>query len=159
MTPDDVFAGAGQLAVLGWAALILGPRRVGWFSPIPALIIPGLLSLLYGLLVLTRMAEADGGFDTLAAVRSLFADDWVLLAGWVHYLAFDLMVGAVVAARMDRAEVSRVVQAPILLFVFLLGPLGALLALLTETIRRLDARTVPVHPAPPGRNKPLGASS
>jgi hypothetical protein len=43
------------------------------------------------------------------------SDRWALLAGWVHYLAFDLFVGAVMAARMDRAGVGRLVQAPILL--------------------------------------------
>jgi len=30
-------------------------------------------------------------------VRALFAHDHVLVAGWVHYLAFDLMVGALLA--------------------------------------------------------------
>jgi hypothetical protein len=60
------------------------------------------------------------------------SDDWALLAGWVHYLAFDLFVGAVMALRMDRAGVGRLVQAPILLSTFMLGPLGFLIAALTE---------------------------
>jgi hypothetical protein len=143
MTPDDLFAMAGQVAVLGWAALILGPRRFPWFNRIPALILPAVLSLLYALVALSRFAGADGGFGSLAEVRTLFTDDWALLAGWVHYLAFDLMIGAMVAARMDRVGVIRLLQAPILVLVFLLGPLGALLALFTEAAMRAgDLRRV-----------------
>ena len=82
--------------------------------------------------MLTRFAGAEGGFGSLADVRALFASDWVLLAGWVHYLAFDLMVGGLLATRMDRAGVHRLVQAPILVSTFLLGPVGVVLALLTE---------------------------
>ncbi|MEO1749630.1 MAG: abscisic acid-deficient protein Aba4 family protein, partial [Pseudomonadota bacterium] len=59
-------------------------------------------------------------------------NEWALLAGWIHFLAFDLFVGAVMAARMDRVGVSRVVQAPILGATFMLGPLGFLIAALTE---------------------------
>lgn len=159
MTADDLFGVGGQLAVLGWAALILGPRRFVWFNRIPALILPGLLSLLYALLVLTRMVEADGGFGSLAEVRMLFSNDWALLAGWVHYLAFDLMIGSVVAARMDRVAISRLVQAPILLLVFLLGPLGALIALMTEAAARLGSLPVLARLATLGSTPASGAAS
>jgi hypothetical protein len=148
MTPDDLFAMAGQLAVVGWAALILGPRRFAWFNRIPALVVPAALSLLYALVALTHFAGADGGFGSLGEVRTLFADDWALLAGWVHYLAFDLMIGAMVAARMDRVGVIRILQAPILVLVFLLGPLGALLALLTEAAMRAGSLGRLVRPGP-----------
>ena len=65
-------------------------------------------------------------------MATLFHSDWALLAGWVHYLAFDLFVGAWVAARLDRAGIGRMVQAAILPTVFLFGPLGLLLALMVE---------------------------
>jgi hypothetical protein len=114
------------------------------------LVIPAALSALYALLVLTSLAGAEGGFGSLQEVRALFADDRVLLAGWVHYLAFDLLVGSVLAARLDRAGVGRLVQAPILALVFLLGPLGALLALLTEGALRVPRPALPaLAPARP----------
>ncbi len=71
-------------------------------------------------------------FGSLAAVASLMSNDWALLAGWVHYLAFDLFIGAVMARRMDQVGISRVVQAPILGATFMLGPIGFLIAGLTE---------------------------
>ena len=139
MTPDDLFSFAGTAAMAGWAVLVLGPRRHAWLNAIPLWIIPTGLSALYAALILSRFSGIGGGFGSLADVATLFADRWALLAGWVHYLAFDLFIGAVMAARMDRAGVGRVVQAPILLTVFMLGPLGFLIALLTEGgLRALD---------------------
>ncbi len=144
MTPESLFGHAGTVAIAGWAILILGPRGWRWLDALPLLVLPVLLSALYAVLVLTSFAGAEGGFGSLADVRELFEDDWVLLAGWVHYLAFDLFVGAVLAGRMDRAGVTRLVQGPILVAVFLLGPLGALLALLTEGALRAP-RALPLR--------------
>lgn len=137
MTPDYLFALAGQIAMTGWMLLILGPRRFSWFNLLPRFVLPGALSLLYAVLVLTRFAEGQGGFGSLSEVRLLFANDWLLLAGWIHYLAFDLMVGAVLAVRLDRVGVGRLIQAAILPLVFVFGPLGAFLMLLLEMVHRL----------------------
>ena len=37
---------------------------------------------------------AEGGFGSLADVATLFGKPELLLAGWIHYLAFDLFIGA-----------------------------------------------------------------
>lgn len=137
MTPEQVFSLTGPPALLGWAILILGPRRFPWLMVLPQLAIPLTLSALYAALVLTYFAGPGGGFGTLAEVRQLFTSDWMLLAGWVHYLAFDLVVGSYLAGRMDRVGIGRLVQTPILLVTFLFGPVGLLLALLTEGSLRL----------------------
>ena len=132
MIPEDIFSLAGTAAMVGWALLILGPRRFIWVNAIPLWIIPAALSAIYAALILSRFSGTGGGFDSLASVAILFEDDWALLAGWVHYLAFDLFVGAVMAARMDRMGVGRLIQAPILGATFMLGPVGFLIAALTE---------------------------
>jgi hypothetical protein len=150
MPPEVLFSHVGSAAMAGWVLLILGPRRFGWLNAVPLWIIPGALSAVYAGIVLSRFAGLDGGFDSLAAVGLLMAQDWGLLAGWVHFLAFDLFIGAVMAARMDRAGVGRVVQAPILTATFLLGPLGFLIAALTEL--GLRARMPQTHPLTGGRH-------
>ena len=132
MTPEDYFSLAGAAAMTGWAILILGPRRFSWLNAFPIWLIPGAISALYAVLTLTWISSASGGFDSLASVASLFQNDWALLAGWVHYLAFDLFVGAYIAARMDMCRIGRLIQAPILILIFMLGPLGFLIAALTE---------------------------
>ena len=130
MTPDDLFSFAGLAATAGWVILLIGPRRWALLNHVPALVLPAGLSALYAALMLRHFGAADGGFGSLDAVAALFSDDWVLLAGWVHYLAFDLFVGAWSARRMDRFGIGRIVQAPLLLTIVLFGPTGFLLVLI-----------------------------
>lgn len=132
MSPEGLFALTGPPVVVGWLVLILGPRGIRWLDAVPGVVIPLALSAVYAGLVLVHFAGAGGGYGSLAEVRRLFGSDWMLLAGWVHYLAFDMMVGAWLAARMDAAGIGRLVQAPILGATFLFGPVGVVLALVTE---------------------------
>ncbi len=130
---ETLFALSGRLAMIGWLLLLFSPKRWEWVLFIAGILIPALLSTLYGGLILSSFAGAEGGgFGSLAEVRALFADDAALLAGWVHYLAFDLAIGAMIARRADAAGVTRLVQIPILFFTFMFGPLGFLLFVLTE---------------------------
>lgn len=124
---EQPFIIANLLATAGWTALIFLPR---W----PALITLlrfgaiGLLSIAYAALIFVFASSAEGaGFSSLAGVGAFFALPPLLLAGWIHYLAFDLFVGTVIAERSDERGLSRIVQAPILLATFLLGPLGYLI--------------------------------
>jgi len=48
----------------------------------------------------------------------------MLLAGWVHYLAFDLFVGGWIAVQCDKIGINRLIQAPILVLTFMFGPVG-----------------------------------
>ncbi|MBI1415863.1 MAG: DUF4281 domain-containing protein [Limimaricola sp.] len=128
MTPDALFSLAGTLALPGWAILIFAPRRWPALNAVPAVVLPLVLSAGYTLLILAYFAGAGGDFSLIAGVRQLFMDDYVLVAGWVHYLAFDMIVGALAAGLMDRAGIGRIVQAFVLGTVFLFGPLGYLLA-------------------------------
>ena len=76
-------------------------------------------------------------YNTLADVAKLLSNDHILLAGWVHYLAFDLFIGAWISRQSDDAGISRVVQAPILASTFMFGPLGLLLFLMLWKARKL----------------------
>ena len=67
-----------------------------------------------------------GGFGSLAEVRKLFGRDELLLAGWVHYLAFDLFIGAWESRDSQRLEIPRLVMIPCYLMTFMLGPIGLL---------------------------------
>lgn len=141
MTPDAMFGLANMAALPGWAILILAPRRWPLLNAVPALLIPLGFAALYAGLVLTHFSASGGGFGTIALVRQLFMSDPALVAGWVHYLAFDLMIGALLAARLDRIGVNRLLQAPILISTFMFGPVGVLLTLLTQACLRLPQLT------------------
>jgi hypothetical protein len=68
-----------------------------------------------------------GGFGTLDEVAALFRSPGNLLAGWLHYLAFDLFVGRwIVDDALSRAG-PRWPVLPCLALTFLFGPVGLLL--------------------------------
>ncbi|GAA0785763.1 DUF4281 domain-containing protein [Roseibium denhamense] len=140
MPLDQIFSLSGSLAMLGWIILVLAPRRWAWLNAVPRLVIPFALSLVYAGFILAYFAESGGGYGSLEEVRQLFSLEELMLAGWVHYLAFDLMIGAVLADRMDTVGMQRTVQAPILFMTFMFGPVGVLLAFVTEGTLRLLPR-------------------
>jgi hypothetical protein len=137
MNWPSLFSLVNSLALAGWLILLLAPR--GWrvLGLAPRLLIPGAISVVYAALMGAHFAGAGGGFGSIEAVRTLFASDPVLVAGWGHYLAFDLLIGSLIADRLDRAGVSRLLQAPILLTTFLFGPVGWLLGIGAEAAARL----------------------
>lgn len=133
-TPDQLFAWAGQAAMLGWLILILLPRRWPWLLCAPRFIIPFGLSLLYAGLAMAHFFTVDGGgYGSLDEVRVLLSKEEMLLAGWVHYLAFDLFIGGWIAVNADKVGINRVVQAVLLSATFLFGPIGLALFLAMRT--------------------------
>lgn len=137
MSPDALFAVAGQAAMIGWLALVFLPRYWEPLNWVPRYIIPFGLSLLYAGLILAHFFTVEGGgYDTLDQVAALFSKRELLLAGWVHYLAFDLFVGAWIAQDADRIGLSRLLQAPLLVATLMFGPLGLALFLIMRTAIR-----------------------
>jgi hypothetical protein len=131
---ETAFSVANVLALIGWLALVALPGRAV-AQRLASMVIPGLLSIVYAGLIGAFFAGADGGFTSLADVRLLFASDGLLLAGWIHYLAFDLFVGAW-EARTARAEgIPHIVLVPILVLTFLLGPIGFLVFIIVRQAR------------------------
>jgi uncharacterized membrane protein YkvI len=137
MAPEQLFSIANLLAMVGWLLLLLLPRW-RWTSHIVLSgVIPLLLSVLYLVLIATTFGQAEGGFASLAEVAKLFRNDWVLLGGWVHYLAFDLFVGAWEVRDAQKHDVSHWLVIPCLLLTFLLGPIGFFLYNLVSLKHRI----------------------
>lgn len=143
MTAATVFSLASSTAMAGWLLLILAPRWGALIAFIHFVLI-GALSLTYAVLVFVYFFRVEGGgFGSIAEVRALFLSDPVLVAGWVHYLAFDLFIGTWIAVEADRRGWNRLLQAPILVATFMFGPLGLLLFYITRaTDASLTARKV-----------------
>lgn len=142
-----IFGMVNLLALIGWAALILLPRWPALLSGVLYLGV-GLLCLIYavGLIgVLSGLIpNPDGGgmnFNSIAGVRAMFASHAGVTIGWTHYLAFDLFVGLWIARDGDAKNISRFIQAPILLATLMAGPLGlGIWLLLREPAARRQGR-------------------
>ena len=93
MSPRDVFSGLNLIAGIGWALLVLFPRKRWVVDAVAGKAIPALLAVVYAAIVAAQWRGSEGGFSSLTEVATLFANPWILLAGWIHYLAFDLLVG------------------------------------------------------------------
>jgi hypothetical protein len=115
--------------------LALFPRKRWSASLLSGAVIPAILALAYLALVASRFGNAKGDFQSLAGVAALFADPYVLLAGWVHYLAFDLFIGSFEVRDSLRNGISHWIVLPCLFFTFMLGPIGFLFYLLVRTVK------------------------
>ena len=136
MTPESLFSLATTMVLPAWLMLVLLPRWKWTSRLIVGLVIPTLLSLLYLYIIVVHWGGAEGGFDSLAEVSALFDDPWLLLAGWVHYLAFDLFIGAWEVRDARREGIHHLLVVPCLFFTFIFGPIGLLMYLLLRGVLR-----------------------
>lgn len=126
MDADLIFSTGGTMAMAGWLVLLASPLTPRLADAVATHAIPLLLSTAYAGLILAYWTSGEGGFDSLDNVARLFQTRELLLAGWLHYLAFDLFVGAWIV-RMARAEaIPYWMVAPCLPATFLFGPVGYL---------------------------------
>lgn len=128
MNAELLFSILNNVTLLAWLALILLPR-VRWTSTVLPIAWPALLSAIYAVLIAMSLPASDGGFTSIAAVRTLFASDWALLAGWTHYLAFDLLIGGWEVRDAQSRGISHLLVVPALILTFLVGPAGFLVYL------------------------------
>jgi ABA DEFICIENT 4-like len=137
---ERIFSVASVIAAVGWLFLIVVPKRplalhvAGVFFPL-------LLALTYLYFIAMNIRGAEGGFGSLADVATLFQKRELLLAGWIHYLCFDLFIGAWEVRDAQRNGIPHLVVIPCLIMTFMLGPIGLLFYF---AIRSAKLRTVNV---------------
>ena len=75
-------------------------------------------------------------FGSLTSVITLFTEENAVLAGWIHYLAFDLLVGMWMLDQNKELRINQVLMAPCLFLTFMLGPIGFLLFIIIKTVKQ-----------------------
>ena len=136
---ETVFSFSSLIAIFGWILLVVVPNDPR-ARLLTGVIIPLTLSIIYLVFIFLHFGNAPGGFGSLAEVRTLFGKDELLLAGWVHYLAFDLFIGAWESRDARRLQIPRLVMVPCYVMTFMLGPIGLLFyfAIRTAKTKALD---------------------
>lgn len=143
--PDLMFRLSNGLALLAWLGLIASPPSAPWAARtwwLAGRAVPALLSSAYVLLMVTQW-RGEGGFGSVEAVRALFDVPGVLVAGWIHYLAFDLFVGVWIASRCADMGWRHLWVVPLLLLTFMLGPVGLLTFMGLRVLRRQTRTDTP----------------
>ncbi|MFN3262142.1 MAG: ABA4-like family protein [Pikeienuella sp.] len=142
MNHELIFSLAGMLAMAGWVTLVLSPVIPVWSERIAGLAVPGILSAGY-VVILFVFPAPSGGFGSFADVRELFSHADALIAGWIHFLAFDLLIGAWICRRGRQEGLPFWSVAPCLPVTFLFGPAGFLLF---QLVRAGHGLAVARHP-------------
>lgn len=126
---------ANNTAMLGWLLLLIVPK---WKYTIP-FIVSAIIFFLTGsytfIIVKTLPFIKPDVFSSLATIRNLFQNDIALLAGWVHYLAFDLFVGIYIVKESEKCKIHRLIVTLLLPLTFLFGPIGYAAFQIIKTIK------------------------
>lgn len=127
MTAESAFSLLNTIALAGWILLAVLPGRRWVTDIVTSVAIPALLAMVYVALIVSTFGRAEGSFSSLAGVSSLFREPWLLLAGWVHYLAFDMLIGNWEVRDSRARGIPHLLIVPCLVLTFLFGPAGWLL--------------------------------
>jgi hypothetical protein len=139
MTPDRLFDVFSTIVLVGWLALILAPLRRGLAVSVARWVVVFLCGGYFAMLAagLAGPGPPPGAsFDSLSGVRLLLSTPEALLAGWVHYLAFDLFVGSWQVEDAPAARIPHWLLLPCLALTFVAGPIGLLLYFIIKAARR-----------------------
>lgn len=136
MTPDSIFQLCNSIAFFSWLILIFVTPF--WLETDKLLI--GTVILLFGIiyswLLFTGFSFADfEQFSTLDGLMGLFTSKTAVTAGWVHYLAFDLMAGIWIVNNARKHHINHWLLTPCLFFTFMAGPFGLLLYLVLRLMK------------------------
>lgn len=126
------------IALIGWLILFFF-AKVEMTDTIITLVIVLLLCGIYGyLLIVQKTPKGEkyprGNFKTFEGLVNFFRNPKVVLVGWIHLLAFDLMVGLYIKNDALMHGISFWWIIPSLLLTILFGPLGLLSYLLLRFI-------------------------
>ncbi len=142
MSAELLFEICNKAVLPAWILLAVAPRWIWTRRIIFAAYIPGLLAVAYIYCFYAMMPAPEGGsFSTLEGVMIFFTVPYAVVAGWIHYLAFDLFVGAWEVRDAERRGISHWFVIPCLFFTLMLGPVGLLLYFILRAVMRRTLTT------------------
>jgi len=123
MSFETLFTLANASVMPAWLLLVFAPHGRVTRAVVHSFVYPVGLALFYLFLLVTTWG-GDGGMGSLEAVRTGFSRDGVLLLGWVHYLVFDLFIGAWMVRDAAAKGILHVLIIPSMVLTLMLGPVG-----------------------------------
>lgn len=128
MNAETIFSVSNLLVLPQWMLLMAAPQWKWTHKLSRSFLIPLMLAVTYIFLLITHFSEdKNGGFVSLAEVKHFFSNEYMLLGGWIHYLAFDLIVGSWIAKNGQECGIKHWLLVPCLFFTYMLGPAGFVL--------------------------------
>lgn len=139
---DDalVFAIANYSVLPAWLLLVALPRWKGTHLVVHSGLYPLVLGVAYAVLLFgDRPGPQGASFWDLEGVSRIFTTPRTIIACWIHYLIFDLFVGAWIARDAERIGIRHAFAIPSLVLTLMFGPVGLMswLAIRAIAKRRL----------------------
>jgi len=136
MSPDSVFQTCSTIVMAGWLVLLIISPFWSSFDKFLIGIIITLLAIVYAWLIFQVFTPGDfEKFSSLNGVMELFTDKTAVTAGWIHYLAIDLLTGIWIKKNAQKYNIHHLIVLPCLLVTFMLAPIGLLLYLLVRLVK------------------------
>lgn len=139
MDPEIVFTIVNTAILPFWLLLIFAPHT----RVTNLLVHSGLIGVVYGAVYVLYIGLSmagdtpeGAGMGSIAGLQAAFADPRALLGAWVHYLVFDLFVGAWITRDAKRQEIAHPVIVIPLVLTLMAGPLGLMLYLIIRGVWR-----------------------
>jgi hypothetical protein len=146
MSTDTLFLICNYAVLPAWLLLAVLPHHRFTQLVVHAIWVPLILGPVYIWALFFGPPPAEGaGFGSLAGVMLLFTSPMAVLGGWIHYLVFDLFIGAWIVRDARRQGINHWLTVPFLFVTLMAGPAGLMLYLL---LRLGMKRTVSLDEAP-----------
>ncbi|MEO1438344.1 MAG: ABA4-like family protein [Bacteroidota bacterium] len=124
------FSLVNTIILLPWLLMLLVPKWKGTQTLIYSYVFQLLLGVLYLVWFVMNLSDFDmEAFSEIDKLALAFSNPQLAFIGWIHYLAFDLFVGAWILKDGHAKQIAHWKLVPCLLFSFMMGPIGLLLYL------------------------------
>ncbi|MBY0436428.1 MAG: DUF4281 domain-containing protein [Cyclobacteriaceae bacterium] len=135
MKAETIFQICNSIAPLGWILMAVAPRWKWTKKIVLSGLLPLVLGLVYLMLIVVFFGKSEGDFSSLEGVGKLFENPFALTAGWIHYLAFDMFIGAWEINDSQRLGIHHGWVVPCLFFTFMFGPIGLILYFIVRWVK------------------------
>jgi len=133
MTLETLFKAANYAVIPFWLLLMVAPRWTWTQRLVHGPVVLLLLTPIYAYMLFGYAPSPEGfNFSSLYGVMLGFSAPHIVIAGWIHYLIFDLFVGAWETRDALRRGIPQLLLVPCLIATLMVGPIGLLLYVLVR---------------------------
>ena len=138
ITTENIFKIVNLLVLLGWVPLFVFPFSKFTKKLVDGLFIPFVLCFFYVYFLSQTKGLFSADFSSLGGILDLFkkSTEESAAAGWIHYLAFDYLVGCWIVNHSIKKGIPYFVFILPLFFTLFAGPFGLLLFLILRLFYR-----------------------
>ena len=145
---NAIFRFSNLLVLPFWCLMIILPRWRWTWRIMGSPYVSAAPAFLYAALVLPRIGAIWPAVSrpALGGIAALLASPAGATIAWIHFLAFDLLVGRWIYLDAQEREVPALITAPVLFLTLMLGPAGFLVYLSARFIGGFTAHHETANP-------------